>query len=81
MKPFTILIILSLVITINGNSQSEKTTPFADENVFNKAMLNGKLVNEGFNRSLKFVYGWLGLADPLTGLIPRNINDKPSKDI
>jgi hypothetical protein len=51
------------------------------EKIYSKASENGKLVNEGFNRSLNFVNGWLGLADPLTGLIPRNINDAPSKDI
>ena len=43
--------------------------------------MNGKVANEGFNRCFKFVQGWLELADSATGLIPRNINDKHSKDI
>jgi hypothetical protein len=51
------------------------------EDSFTLAAENGKLVNEGFNRSLSFVKGWMPLADPATGLIPRNINDEPSKDI
>lgn len=49
--------------------------------LFEQAQQNGKLVNEGFNRSLLFVKGWMNLADPATGLIPRNINDAPSRDI
>jgi hypothetical protein len=45
------------------------------------ASQNGPLAKEGFNRCLSFVNGWLTLADPATGLIPRNINDSASKDI
>lgn len=81
MKKRGILIILSIIIALNGNSQADKISHNAHGEMFNKAELNGKLVNEGFNRSLKFVYGWLDLADPATGLIPRNINDKSSSDI
>ena len=49
--------------------------------IFDRAEMNGKLANEGFNRCANYVNGWLELADSVTGLIPRNINDKPSKDI
>jgi hypothetical protein len=49
--------------------------------IFEKAWVNGKAANEGFNRCLKYVHAWLDLADPSTGLIPRNINDRRSKDI
>jgi hypothetical protein len=49
--------------------------------MFSIASQNGPLVEEGFNRCLKFVDGWLALADTVTGLIPRNINDSKSKDI
>jgi hypothetical protein len=81
MKPASILTLLSVIITLNGNSQAAKKTSSSDAEIYQKAELNGKLVKEGFNRSLKYVYGWLDLADPATGLIPRNINDKSSKDI
>jgi hypothetical protein len=81
MKPISILILLSVITALEGNSQTDGTTSSEETKIFEKAGLNGKLVNEGFNRSLKFVYGWLDLADPETGLIPRNINDKQSKDI
>ena len=36
------------------------------------ALANGKLANEGFRRCTMYVHGWLGMADPITGLIPRN---------
>jgi len=45
---------------------------------FKEAIENGQLVNEGFNRCIRFVNGWMMYADPATGLIPRNIRE--SKD-
>ena len=51
------------------------------EEIFKQAAENSVLVNEGYDRCLKYLDGWLKLADPLTGLIPRNINDAKSKDI
>ena len=42
---------------------------------FQQALLNGKVVNEGFIRCRRYVEGWLKMADPVTGLIPRNIKD------
>ncbi len=81
MKDIIIFILLSFIITLNSNGQPKKTIPTGTDTIFSQAELNGKLVNEGFNRCLKFVNGWLGLADSSTGLIPRNIIDKPSKDI
>jgi hypothetical protein len=81
MKPFSVLIIISVIVTLNIKCQSDQTFSTADSDSFNKAGLNGKLANEGFNHSMKFVQGWLDLADPATGLIPRNINDSASKDI
>lgn len=74
MKKIILSVLLSAgLISISGQTNTEK--------LFTQAAENGKLVNEGFNRSLNFVNGWLKLADPVTGLIPRNINDKPSMDI
>lgn len=37
------------------------------------AIQNGKLANEGYTRSLKFVEGWLAKADSASGLIPTNL--------
>jgi len=51
----------------------------ADEKVFGKALYNGILAAEGFQRCRHFVDGWLGHADRETGLIPRNLSK--GKDI
>jgi len=50
-----------------------------DDPAFEQAAENGKLANEGFIRCHDFVTGWLGRADPETGLIPRNLTR--NKDI
>jgi len=42
---------------------------------FDQASENGKLVNEGLNRCISYVNAWINYADPVTGLIPRNINE------
>ena len=49
------------------------------QTVFDRAMENGRLANEGFWRCRLFVDGWLAHADPKTGLIPRNLSR--NKDI
>jgi hypothetical protein len=43
---------------------------------FAQAQRNGKLANEGFRRCHHYVEGWLKLADPKTGLVPRNRKDR-----
>jgi hypothetical protein len=49
-----------------------------DRKDFEEASENAKLVNEGYNRCIRYVNGWMSYADPSTGLIPRNLRD--SKD-
>jgi len=44
-----------------------------DDSAFGKAVENGRLANEGFRRCQKYVTGWLGHADPKTGLVPKKI--------
>ncbi len=44
-----------------------------------KAYQNGTEASEGFERSLRFVHGWLNHVDKTTGLIPANLSS--SKDI
>ncbi|HUX97773.1 MAG TPA: hypothetical protein VMV47_18725 [Bacteroidales bacterium] len=68
------IFILIIVTGCSGNRNGSKPE-------FKQAEINGKLVNEGFDRCLKFTNGWLTLADKQTGLIPRNINDSISRDI
>jgi len=50
-----------------------------DGPAFEEALRNGRLANEGFGRCVRFVDGWLAQADPVTGLIPRNLSN--SKDL
>ena len=81
MKKTIIIIGLTIIWLLSdcghpGNFSSDET-----QVIFDRAEMNGKLANEGYNRCLKYVHAWLDLADPATGLIPRNINDKQSKDI
>jgi len=45
-------------------------------NLFQKAGMNGVAANESFQRCDDYVHGWLNLADPETGLIPRNTKDQ-----
>ncbi|MBL7967224.1 MAG: hypothetical protein JNK09_09475 [Prolixibacteraceae bacterium] len=50
-----------------------------DSKIVDRATEKGKQATEGFERSLRFVKGWLQHCDPETGLIPTNL-DK-AKDI
>lgn len=45
------------------------------DKAFSEATKNGLLVNEGFNRSIKYLHAWTQKADSSTGLIPRNLKD------
>jgi hypothetical protein len=51
------------------------TDKTADMSVFRIASSNGSLVNEGYNRCIRYVNDWMNYADTITGLIPRNINE------
>ncbi len=60
-----------LIICFGCHSSIKKV----DDPVFHRALENGHLVNEGYQRCLNFVYDWLKFADPETGLIPRNLRE------
>jgi hypothetical protein len=79
----TILILELMLIAWLLDSCRHRDNLSADNEgmIFEKAWVNGKAANEGFNRCLKYMHAWLDLADPSTGLIPRNINDRKSRDI
>lgn len=70
-----------MIWLLAGCSQSGNLSENKAQLIFDRAQMNGKLANEGFNRCLKYVNAWLRLADSSTGLIPRNINDIRSKNI
>jgi len=52
----------------SGLSKGETT-------LFERAVTNAQLANEAFFRCRLFVEGWLGEADPVSGLIPRNLRE------
>jgi len=69
----TLLLFLSGVLALLACSKK----PAADATTaFRKAMENGKSANEGLRRCQRYVMGWLALADPKSGLIPRNLRDR-----
>ncbi len=49
----------------------------ADPTAFDRAAAHGVLVQEGLNRCNRYLHAWLAVAEPTTGLIPRNLNDSP----
>lgn len=70
---FSLLAVFSLIF---GTSHAQVKL---SEKLITSAVGNGKQASEGFDRSLLFVNGWLAHTDPVTGLIPTNL-DK-AKDI
>src|SRR5690606_31202713 len=51
-----------------------------DNGIFEKAMRNATLANEGFIRCENYMEAWLAEADPETKLVPRRLSG-PDKDI
>ncbi|MEQ6118734.1 hypothetical protein [Reichenbachiella sp. MALMAid0571] len=47
---------------------------------FNNAVINGKIANEGYNRCLRYVNGWLEKADSTTELISENFDNSEGVD-
>jgi hypothetical protein len=79
-KIYLITITAILFLFFINYGRGRKFSP-EQEKLFTMSSQNAPLVQEGFNRCLRFVNGWLALADSSTGLIPRNINEPKSKDI
>ena len=77
-REYSLLTILAL---LSGCSDNIKLKSPESQSLFNQTENNGIIANEGFVRCLRFTYGWLAIADSVTGLIPRNINDDLSIDI
>jgi hypothetical protein len=62
---FFFTVIITFLITTGCTTNNE---------AFNKSGKNGIAANEGLNRCVKYVHGWLKHADTITGLIPRNLD-------
>jgi len=61
-------LLLALLLLISCQSQTSKQL------IFDKALENGILANEGYSRCSAYVHAWLEYADPETGLIPENLS-------
>jgi hypothetical protein len=48
-----------------------------DSAAFSRAAAHGTLVQEGYNRCHRYLEAWLAVAEPTSGLIPRNLKDSP----
>jgi hypothetical protein len=66
-----------LVLCAATSNARAQHGPASEPTAFALAALNGKLANEAFERSDRLMMDWLTLADPRTGLLPRNTtNDR-----
>jgi hypothetical protein len=81
MKKIPLIIEFTLICLLQGCGHTDKYSSAEIQVKFDMADVNGRLANEGFNRCINYLHAWLSLADPSTGLIPRNIIDRQSKDI
>jgi hypothetical protein len=79
-KTITLSLLCCCLFGLYSCTEKEVFT-IAENDLFREAESNSILVTEGYVRCTRFVDAWLNLADPVTGLIPRNINDEKSKDI
>jgi len=78
---YTIFLLPIIFKLSYGCAGQESNFTQTEEEIFSNCEINANEVNEGYNRCLNYLNVWLSLSDPGTGLIPRNINDAPSKDI
>lgn len=65
------LVIFILILSIDC-----KTPQALDTALVNKAIDNAELSHESFQRSLDFTRAWLQKTDPVSGLIPSNLNNR-----
>jgi hypothetical protein len=71
--PITLLSTLAVLAGSVATTAVAETAPPAEA----RAAANGLLVQEGLNRSNRYLHAWLGVAEATTGLIPRNLTDSP----
>ena len=62
-----------LVLIISSCKTTSREVSDADGAMFEKALQNGWVANEGFIRSENYMKAWLAHADPETKLVPRRL--------
>jgi len=78
MRKTSIFVICTFLFVCCNSDNSQFSISDSDQIYFTKAFQNAELANEGFVRCENFVNAWLDYSDPVSGLIPRNIEE--SKD-
>lgn len=69
-----LLVIAGLAVMVPvspAQTVSKRSLPVVE---FEKAALNGTLTEEGYRRCERYVQDWLAYADPVSKLIPRNLD-------
>lgn len=74
MKQANLCACLAVAVVMGGSTASAASAPDA---AYAQAEANSRLVQTGLARSHRFLHAWLGVAEPTTGLIPRNLTDSP----
>ncbi len=68
-----IAIFFAAFIMLSCDNSATRNLKDHEALAFQQAKLNGELVNEGLERCISLVDGWLAVADPATGLTPRTV--------
>ncbi len=70
MKSRHVIIQTAIIIVVSCSHTARQ-----DQENFDEAMRKGILVQEGYERCLRFVSDWMNYRDSLSGLIPENLSD------
>jgi len=73
MRAIFLIIVSAFLFFSCKKNNSQYLISHTDSLLFEQTYVNGELANEGFVRCENYVNAWLGYSDPISGLIPRNI--------
>ena len=70
----SLMVLGAIFITSCGGKDAKFQISEKDKHLFESAINNAELANSGFIRCENYVNAWLQYSDPVSGLIPRNID-------
>ena len=68
-------ILLCLALVMGLFLQCSSTTEQDNPDLYARALENGRAAGEGYRRCRAYLEAWLEYADPVSGLIPENLNE------
>lgn len=68
------VLLLSFLAGITSCKTTSHEISEGDNHIFEKALQNGTLANEGFIRCNNYMNAWLSFADPASKLVPRTLD-------